>query len=276
MIKKYYLLILFLLLFSNIYLISQQGGGVAISDKEDQLPHSSAILDLISTNKGFLMPVIVDKENIEDPDEFLIIFNDDSECFETYTDGYWHQIYCFDYCEVSLPADYISGVEEICNGEEIVLTVEGGELGTGASWQWYVGECGEYYGGISIGQGVTRNVSPSVTSDYYVRAEGDCAITDCVSFNVKVNYIPDSPEESEHIVNQEEIEWVWSSVHGADSYRFYTDNDCEEAHDIGDQISIVETDLDCGESYTRYVWSYNDYCGCSEVTILEAETEPCE
>lgn len=63
----------------------------------------------------------------------------------------------------------------ICNGSSTTLTVQGGELGTGASWVWYKGGCGT---GTSIGSGTTLTVAPpntgtsNVTTTYYVRAEG--------------------------------------------------------------------------------------------------------
>jgi len=71
----------------------------------------------------------------------------------------------------------------INSGGSSILTVNGGTLGTGASWKWYVGTCS----GTSIGTGNSISVSPTTTTNYYVRAEGGCSPnTVCVSVNVTV------------------------------------------------------------------------------------------
>ncbi|MFC2152635.1 gliding motility-associated C-terminal domain-containing protein, partial [Bacteroidota bacterium] len=72
--------------------------------------------------------------------------------------------------------------DNFCPGESANLTVQGGSLGTGASWEWYTGSCG----GTSAGSGLTLNVSPVVTTTYWVRAEGDCNTTACVSITLTV------------------------------------------------------------------------------------------
>lgn len=71
----------------------------------------------------------------------------------------------------------------ICVGATTNLTVSGGSLGSGANWQWYTGGCG----GTSVGSGANITVSPSTTTTYYVRAEGNCNNTSCQSVTVTVN-----------------------------------------------------------------------------------------
>ena len=53
------------------------------------------------------------------------------------------------------------------------LMANGGSLGSGANWYWYSGQCG----GQSIGIGYMLFTLPSVTTNYYVRAEGYCNTT---------------------------------------------------------------------------------------------------
>jgi hypothetical protein len=74
----------------------------------------------------------------------------------------------------------------ICPGSFDTLTVNGGMLGTGATWTWYAGGCGT---GTAIGTGIKIGVSPSSTTTYYVRAEGgNCgSATTCVSVQIVVN-----------------------------------------------------------------------------------------
>lgn len=76
-----------------------------------------------------------------------------------------------------------SGATTICSGNSTTLTLNGGSLGTGASWKWYSGNCGE----TLAGTGTSINVSPTSTTSYFVRAEGDCNVTGCATIVVTVN-----------------------------------------------------------------------------------------
>ncbi|MFM7822461.1 MAG: HYR domain-containing protein, partial [Bacteroidota bacterium] len=85
--------------------------------------------------------------------------------------------------EPSIAANSITSNRDfnnICAGENITLTINGGTLGAGASWKWYTGSCGgallsAYNGQTSI------TVAPTLTTTYYARAEGQCNSTGCVS-----------------------------------------------------------------------------------------------
>ena len=70
----------------------------------------------------------------------------------------------------------------ICEGSSTDLTVNGGSLGTNATWEWYSGSCG----GISVGTGVSISINPTTTTTYYVMAEGDCNNTACTSVTINV------------------------------------------------------------------------------------------
>ncbi len=91
---------------------------------------------------------------------------------------------------LSFAASSISASDDTtCTGTDVVLTVKGGTLGTGASWKWYAGTCG----GTSIGSGTTLKVSPTVTTTYFVRAEGVCNSTVCVSKSIIVEALSTAP-----------------------------------------------------------------------------------
>ena len=77
-----------------------------------------------------------------------------------------------------------------CTGGSSALSVVGGTLGTGADWTWYEGGCAL---GASIGTGASITVSPTTTTDYYVRAEGSCNNTACVMVTVTVNQSGSDP-----------------------------------------------------------------------------------
>jgi len=72
---------------------------------------------------------------------------------------------------VSVAASSITASQtSVCSGTSVDLTLVGGTLGTGATWHWYSGSCG----GTPVGSGTSISVSPTITTTYYVRAEGDC------------------------------------------------------------------------------------------------------
>jgi len=80
----------------------------------------------------------------------------------------------------------ITGTSTICTGGSTTLTLTGGSLGTGASWQWYSGSCG----GTSAGTGTSVTVSPTSPTTYYVNAAGTCNTTVCQSITVTVLPLP--------------------------------------------------------------------------------------
>jgi PKD repeat protein len=84
------------------------------------------------------------------------------------------------------PTGASASVNPICIGSSTTLSAVGGSLGSGANWQWYAVSCG----GSSVGAGASIIVSPTATTTYFVRAEGDCNTTDCVSITVIVNLPP--------------------------------------------------------------------------------------
>ena len=92
----------------------------------------------------------------------------------------------------SAPTSASSSINNFCPGTSTELSITGGSLGTGASWKWYAGSCGGA-GNTLLGTGTTLSVSPSATTTYYVRAEGDCNTTTCASVTVTVKTTPGAP-----------------------------------------------------------------------------------
>jgi hypothetical protein len=76
----------------------------------------------------------------------------------------------------------------VCVGDSALLTLDAAsQLFDNDKWSWYSGSCG----GVYIGDGDSIVVSPSVTTTYFVRGEGGCAIDGaCASFTITVNPIP--------------------------------------------------------------------------------------
>lgn len=84
------------------------------------------------------------------------------------------------------PTSITASTTNVCAGEPVSLTVNGGSLGTNAQWLWYVGSCG----GQLVGAGTTISVNPLTTTTYYVRAAGPCNATACVSQLINVTAAP--------------------------------------------------------------------------------------
>lgn len=80
------------------------------------------------------------------------------------------------------PSSASASPNPLCGGAT-TLSVGGGSLGTGASWNWYSGSCG----GTFVGNGASISVSPGSTTTYFVRAQGTCNTTACASVTVTVN-----------------------------------------------------------------------------------------
>ena len=78
----------------------------------------------------------------------------------------------------------------ICPGGSTTLTVTGGTLGTGATYQWYAGGCGV---GTAVGTGASITVSPTTTTTYFARVEACGVPTACVSTTVTVGTASTDP-----------------------------------------------------------------------------------
>jgi hypothetical protein len=71
----------------------------------------------------------------------------------------------------------------VCPGSGVTLTASGGSFGTNARYVWYAVGCGN---GAPLGYGPSITVNPSTSRNYYVRIEGDCNVTSCVSYRVTI------------------------------------------------------------------------------------------
>lgn len=83
--------ILLSLLSSVIYIQSNAQIGIGTTS-----PHSSAILDVESTNKGFLPPRLTktERNSISSPNAGLFIYNTNSKCIQYYTGSFWFDPCC--------------------------------------------------------------------------------------------------------------------------------------------------------------------------------------
>ena len=86
-------------------------------------PDVSAILDLVSTNKGLLIPrmTYAQEQAIASPANGLLIFNTTSNCLDIFTSGAWQSIYCS--CPTLAPLSAITGATTVCAGSNQTYTV---------------------------------------------------------------------------------------------------------------------------------------------------------
>jgi uncharacterized protein (TIGR02145 family) len=80
---------------SSILCFDVQGQNVGISDSAFSNPHPSALLDLQSETRGFLITRLTSaqRDAMVAPPEALMIFNTTTKCLEIFKNG-WHQIWC--------------------------------------------------------------------------------------------------------------------------------------------------------------------------------------
>ncbi len=154
----------------------------------------------------------------------------------------------------------------VCAGEDIEFTVD-----IGISWEWTgPGDFASTLQNPGILSAITLNMG--VYTVVVADANG-CTGTSLT--DVTVNTVPDASTTGIHIPDQYQIEWNWNPVTNMDGYKYNTENNYEEATDIGVNTTFLQTNLDCGELQTLYVWAYNNHCGQAEVLILEKNTIYC-
>lgn len=77
-------------------------------------------------------------------------------------------------------------INPICSGDTTMLTLTG-NLNESSGWEWYSVSCG----GTSEASNDTAWVSPSSTTDYFVRGEGGCSsVSLCGTVTITVNPLP--------------------------------------------------------------------------------------
>ena len=94
-------------------------------------------------------------------------------------------------CPVTILGSQIVGVvtstpNPVCSGQTSTLSLTG-TLYTGGQWYWYLANCGTTY----LGTGATFIVSPTTTTNYYVRQENLSTYSSCANVLVerRVHYL---------------------------------------------------------------------------------------
>jgi uncharacterized protein (TIGR02145 family) len=82
---------------------------------------------------------------------------------------------------------------------------------------------------------------------------------------------PDSSNSGVHQPFGQRIIWKWHPVANAAGYKWSTTNVYSTSIDVGTDTSKLETGLNFGTTYSRYVWTYGS-CGISVVSQLTQTT----
>ncbi len=170
---------------------------------------------------------------------------------------------------VRVPSTDPTGVsitnDNTCEGTGKNLTVQGGSLGDGATWEWY-SDAGFT---VSEGSGISITVDPSVNTTYYVRAEGDCNNTSAASQLVTVR-VPSTDPTGINLTNDDECVGVsktltvqGGSLGDGATWEWYSDAGFTVSEGSG--ISIV---VDPAASTTYYVRAEGDCNNTSAVSQL--------
>jgi hypothetical protein len=164
------------------------------------------------------------------------------------------------------PTSITSTTDTICMGDSTTLTVNGGQLGTGAAWKWYSASCGSGY----VGTGNSIKVSPTNNTTYYVRAEGTCGNTWCVSRNIYVATNPnDPPVLNSNSPQCTSVQITPSTASPSGVYYYWQGNSCGKATNLGTSFNSYVA-YSSGTYYLRAknnnnkCWSKN----CSSINVV--------
>ena len=169
--------------------------------------------------------------------------------------------------ESTTPSSITASANPVCTGTTVTLSVNGGSLGAGASWEWYSGSCGGTY----VGLGTSVSVSPSATTVYYVRAEGACNTTACASVTLTVNtesVAPSSVSASTNPVcegNPTDLTMSGGTLGAGASWVWY-EGGCGSGTSVGTGSTITVNPTVSTTYYVRAEGSCNT-TGCASVAI---------
>ncbi|MEI7980310.1 MAG: FISUMP domain-containing protein [Bacteroidota bacterium] len=239
------------------------GGGFGISQEENVIPDSSAILDLNNSSRGFLIPRTT-PDLIPDPSRGLLIYNASTHLLNYFNGDDW----------IGLCANN-TGIP--------------GATGTQASMGLAINTGGSdpHPSAILDISAPDKGILLPRLSD--VQRDSVFPVTGLTIYNISsdaIEYysgsgwyrlimtIPGTPAEGTHDPSKTQIVWKWQTVGPDARYKWNVSDEFGTATDMGTNTSFTETGLTCNSSYTRFVWAYNT-CGASSSVTLSEITSAC-
>jgi len=202
-------------------------------------------------------------------------------CGQTYTRFVWNYSECgvagvtsmtvtTDPVAPDLPAEGI----QISSCTQIVWNWTAVPSASGYKWS----ATDDFASATEMGTSLTKTetgLAPSNTYTRYIWAYNACGASLTKMINGSTLPLPGNPIAGTHIAEMSRIKWNWSEVTGATGYKWNTVNNYSTATTLGTVTSTTETGLNCGTSYTRYLWAFNTCGGTVSPTILTQATVNC-
>jgi hypothetical protein len=241
------------------------GGNVGIGTPE---PDSSAVLDMSSSTKGFLLPrmTIAQRNAIPGPVEGLMVYCTDCGslgAISIYSGGAW---VTFSHCIASSP---IADTNFVTPGQVIwKWTAVAGASG----YKWNTEN--NYLTAIDMITATSKTETGIVCDSIYTRfvwTYNTCGVSEpLIQTEALTAATPAAPTTGAHIATINIVVWNWNSVAEAEGYKWNTVNEYASATDMTTSLTKTEIGLVYNTLYTRYVWAYNG-CGYSTpVTLTQA------
>ncbi|MDD3859778.1 MAG: glycosyl hydrolase family 18 protein [Bacteroidales bacterium] len=159
-----------------------------------------------------------------------------------------------------IPESVEADITEFCEGQSALLTFTGG---SGSSFKWYTGDCGDVF----AGEGNEMTVSPTENVTYYGRWENSCGNSDCMSVSLIVSPLPDEAESITasvtNICNDESSVLSYSGGSG-DVFNWYLEGCGVNLLGTGNDITVNP------DQTTTYYGRWENACGfadCQSITI---------
>jgi len=206
----------------------------------------------------------------------------DLVCLTPYTRYIW----AYDLCGHSSSTQINALTTELNPDSPVGASHE--HTGSQIIWKWHPvnGATGykwntttDYNNATSLGTDTSFVETGLICDTYYTRyvwSYSNCGHSDFTMMNTStIIDTLDAPPAGVHAPTVDQITWNWSAVEGATGYKWNITDDYSNSQNLGNTTTHLETGLDCGTMYTRYLWAYNQ-CGHSLVSaILNQATVNC-
>ncbi len=237
-------------------------------------PHGSAILELSTSNKGFLPPRLSSSERnaITNPAIGLVIYNTTQNCLNYFAGNSWYEL-CGNCTPPTpnAPSAITGNITQCINATNQTYSVS--NVPNATTYNWTVPPSWTILSGLGTNQ-ITVHIGSNAQSGIIsVSASNGCGTSSLSTVSVTVSSIPNATTSSTHTITSSQITWNWVAVNGATGYYVNSSNNLATAQLIT-TTSFTQSGLTCNTGYTLYVWANNN-CGTSNPIQLNQSTSGC-
>ena len=172
--------------------ILSNGQGVSITNTNTPAD-TSAMLDIISTSKGLLLPrmTTAQRNAIASPANSLLIFNTDDQCLQIYINSQWQNIFCDLNCSTApaTPGSITGNASPCENATSVAYSIA--QVSGATSYNWTVPAGAT----ITSGQGTTGIVITFGTTNgnISVAASNNCGTSAAQTLAITLQPVPAQP-----------------------------------------------------------------------------------